>query len=184
MFDREGVGTPRERGMDGSRSTALYGEEQLRVPKIAVEVEIALDGGRRFVGQLHLAERAGGHGGRERVIDLLDAPEPFLPITVPGSGGHLLAKDRIVVVRIQDLHDAGVIEAGLPVTTTRVEIGLASMPQEQRHLRGTIAIAMPPGKVRLLDFLNEAGAFFPVTLDDTSIVLVARRYIVHVSQFA
>jgi hypothetical protein len=170
--------------MDGSRSTALYGEEQLRVPKIAVSVEIVLDGGRRFVGDLHLATAAGSHLGRERVIDLLDAPEPFLPITVPGSGGHLLAKDRIVMVRVNELHDAGFVDDGLPVTTTRVEIGLASLPQEQRHLRGTIAIAMPPGKVRLLDYLNEVGAFFPVALDDTYTVLLARRYMVHVSQFA
>ncbi len=169
--------------MDGSRSANLYGEEQLRVPKIAVSVEIVLDGGRRFAGHLHLATASGVHAGRERVLDLLDAPEPFLPITVPGSGGHLLAKDRIVMVQVTDLQDVGTVEEDLPVTTTRVEVGLASLPQEQRHLRGTIAIAMPPGKVRLLDFLNEAGSFFALTLDDTTAVLVARRYIVHVSQF-
>lgn len=166
--------------MNGTRGSVLYGEEQLRVPKVPVLVELVLDGGRRFRGILHLSPAAGCHGGRERVIELLDAPEPFLPMTVTGSGAHLLAKERIVLVQVPEPEDAGLGDIGA-AAMTNVELGLATMPPDMRHLRGTMTIAMPPGRVRLLDYLNETGPFIPLQTDGGT-VLVARRYIVHVSQ--
>ncbi|HNX19514.1 MAG TPA: hypothetical protein PKG80_04515 [Acidobacteriota bacterium] len=166
-----GFNAPQRRG---------FGDEQLRVPKKPVRVSVTLDGGTVVVGNVHLALDAGWHEGRERVIDLLNAPEPFMPVTAL-EGSRLVMKDRIVTVDFESAFDAGLDEGSEGAVAARVAVHLAGLPSTVATLEGRLRLVMPPGRERVLDFLNEAGAFFPLELD-AGVALVARRYILEVSQ--
>lgn len=156
-----------------------YGDDQFRVPKQAIEVEVQLEGqvmvhGRMFVGE------ASRHAGRERVLDVLTAPEPFVPIASEG-GARLLAKNRIVLVRVNDRADAGWEESEATSPQVSVEIRLAGMPPGRDLVTGNMMITMPEGRRRLLDFVNDAGPFLALWEPDAALI-VARGHVVEIRQ--
>lgn len=152
------------------------GEAQYRIPKIPVAVTLVADGGYHLAGDLHLLPESGRHDGRERVLDLMLAPEPFIPVTSTG-GTVIVHKPRIVLVRTGDMQDAGWVNtdlAGIP--EVEAEIRLAGLPDGQDALVGTMRLAMPTGHHRLLDYLAATAAFFPVMLEDGP-ALVNRSFV-------
>lgn len=163
--------------MDPSR----FGDEQFRVPKRPVAVEILVDGGRLIEGNLHVGLDAGPFGGRERIIDVLQAPGAFVPLT-SRDAAYLLLKERMIWIRVQDPRDAGEDDGFAGCPEAEVEILLASVPPEYASLDGTVRLAMPPGRVRLLDFLNGAGPFFGLRTRGGS-VLVNTRYVTELRQY-
>ncbi len=157
-----------------------FSDEQFRVPKLPVDVELVLDGGEALAGSVHVAADAGSHAGRERVLDLLAGPDPFLPLTGAG-GARLVLKERIAAVRVGDIVDTGLDESDPHDLTVRVEVRLAHIPRDRAIVRGRLRITMPPGRTRVLDYVNEVGQFFPLQTDD-GFVLLARRYAIELRQ--
>jgi hypothetical protein len=155
-----------------------FGDEQFRVPKSAIRVEVLMDGGRLLPGTFHVTPEASLHAGRERVIDLLDAGDPYLPMTGP-AGPRLLAKHRIVAVRVADAVDAGLQDQPDGVVRAKIELTLAHIPEDRARMQGTVSIAMPPGRTRVLDYLNGVGEFLPLETAE-GFVLIARRYVLEV----
>ncbi|MBP7149330.1 MAG: hypothetical protein KBD01_17505 [Acidobacteria bacterium] len=153
------------------------GEVQYRVPKVPVAVELVLTGGARVLGNLHVLPQAGLHEGRERVIEILNAPDPFVPIT-SGPEGSLVHKRHIVLARVGSPEDAGLTEVDLACNPSiDVDVRLAGLPP----VRGSLRIDQPPGHVRLLDHVNAAEEFFPVVTADGA-AIVARRHVVEIRQ--
>lgn len=71
----------------------------VRIPKISVEVELTLIDGQVMTGQVFIL-------ATQRVLDLLNAVEPFLPFRRQGSGEViLLNKAAIAVARPLDHRD-------------------------------------------------------------------------------
>jgi hypothetical protein len=153
------------------------GDEQYRVPKTAVPVIVSLDGGTRVSGELHLLPEAGLHEGRERVIDTLAAPEPFLPITGI-DGARIIHKRRIVTVRVRDEFDAGLSpESRVGATEVPVQIDLAGLPVGESIVRGRVVLMTRPGHERVVDLLNESPGFLAVLTED-EVTLIGLRYVV------
>ncbi len=165
--------------MQAGATAAGIGYEEFRVPKTAVRVDVLLDGGRLVSGEVHAASEPGTPLGRERVLDLLQADEHFLPIT-GAEGARLVNKNRIVAVRVAEPQDAGIDEVDEIDVHALIEVRLARVPEERSLLRGTVAIAMPPGRTRVLDYLNGVGPFLPLATGE-GMLLVARRYVLEVS---
>lgn len=157
-----------------------YGEEQFRIPKLAIPVELLMEGGHTLRGHLHLLAEAATHTGRERLADLLEGRDAFLPLTGV-DGARLVAVNRIVLARFSDPADAGWEEVDTADPEVRITLSLVGVAPDRQHLAGTILIAMPPGRTRLLDYLNAVGPFFPMR-DDDGVMLVARRYVLEVRQ--
>lgn len=166
---------------DGGMHWSSLGDAQLRVPKHPVAVTVWLEGGYSLKGDLHVSSEADLHSGRERVIDLLLGEESFLPLTGAGISC-LVQKSRIVRVDISGTLDAGLddIEEATGLVAL-VEINLVGLPGDPGRVRGEVRIEMPPGRQRLLDYLNEAGDFFPV-LTEQGPVLVSRQHVLSASQ--
>jgi hypothetical protein len=151
------------------------GEVQYRVPKLPTPVTVVLEGGEQIAGDLYLLPEAGRHGGRERVVDLLTAAEPFLPL-ITKQGPMMVSKTRIVLLRMADQADLGwdADLEGFPRVDAEIE--MAGVGDGDRHLRASLRLAMPPGQQRLLDYLNAAPPFFPVLLIDGP-ALIHREYV-------
>ncbi|GAB4222780.1 MAG: hypothetical protein Kow0062_21430 [Acidobacteriota bacterium] len=155
------------------------GDPRFRVPKVAEPVSVMLEGGLEVEGTVHLAPAAGSHLGRERIIDLLLADEPFLPLTGP-DGACLVNKRRIVRIAFADPFDAELDEArGEGTHEAAIEIDLCGVPAHAMRLRGTIRYVMPEGHGRIVDYLNQARRFYPVLTGDR-VALVSLKHTVAV----
>lgn len=153
-----------------------WGQEQFRVPKTPVDVELTSEGGERIQGQVFVLPTGNPHEGRERVIELLEEPQTFMPVQTPVES-RLVQKRRIVTIRVEGQYDAGLEDSFLAAfPTAPVEIHLVGLPPDMAVVRGTVRLNMPPGQMRVLDFINHADHFFPVETE-TGVVLVAKRYI-------
>ncbi|MEW5848353.1 MAG: hypothetical protein AB2A00_06040 [Myxococcota bacterium] len=154
-------------------------EPMLRVPKLPVTVEITLEGGLRRRGAIHMLPMLADGRGAERVVDLLESPEPFLPLT-DGAAVTLLNKHRMVTVRVESARHVGLqSETPLPGEETEqpVLLTLATLPARERQVHGSLRVPVLPTGRRLLDHVNQAPAFLPLRLTE-GWLLVATRYVV------
>lgn len=112
-----------------------------------------------------LAEQARAHGGRETLADLLNDPGAFIPAECLTTGRTLfLHRDAISVARIPLVR-----EPDDPVSFTlpsehAVEIVLV----DGTIVEGLLTYVGPPERSRLVDFLEDAPRFFPITDGDTT----------------
>lgn len=160
---------------------AGIGEVQYRVPKVSVEVSVTLEGGLQVQGNAHVSPASGDHDGRERLIELLLADEPFMPLTSDEGDARLIHKRRIVLIRFASLYDADLspeeTEGALEVP---VRVELCGVPADRAIVDGRLLIVMPPGHCRILDVLNVARPFFPL-LSDGGVALVGLKHVVSVT---
>ena len=151
--------------------------DELKVPKRRAQVELLLpygNGSRQVL--VFLAEFAGSHAGHERLSDLLNGENEFLPavdlatdtMSFVGRAGIAAARCGKEWESSYGLGDAEEHE---------VQITLA----DGTALRGIVQFELPPDRSRLLDYLNDAQPF--VRLDEgEQVVLVNKRHIARVAK--
>jgi hypothetical protein len=144
----------------------------LAVPKRTVEAEVVLcDGsGGRFA--LFLSEHASRHEGPEEVADLLEVDGTFLPARDLASGRiAFLRREAIALAAV----DGGAQDpfALAPAEQHELEARLAG----GRTVRGVVAYVLPPDRARVLDHLNQPGAFLALHGDDGVVRFVAKRHV-------
>ena len=145
-----------------------------RIPRREVPVRILLDDGRTLDGTLFTAET--GPGGRpEDVLHYLnESEEGFVPL-VCGRDSFLLNKAGIVWVQLAGDPARELAGEALDARHVPARISLAG----GISVVGTLAIAMPPERSRVIDFLNAAGRFLPL-LGEGTVTLVQCRFVVTV----
>jgi hypothetical protein len=145
--------------------------EPLRVPKRRVVIEVSFADGESHRVAVFLAEMASTHGGQERIADLFNAQQEFIPaVEIEGGAMTFLSRAAIAVVRT-DEPDWDRDELNLPVEH-EVEVLLDS----GQSLRGLLSYVLPPGRCRVIDYLNEAAPFFSL-LDEGRTALVNKRHV-------
>ena len=145
-----------------------------RIPRHEVPVRILLDDGRTLDGTLFTAETGPG-GQPEDVLHYLnETDEGFVPLAC-GRDSFLLNKAGIIWVQLSG--DPARELAGEAADAHRVpaRISLAG----GLSVFGTLAIAMPPERSRVVDYLNAAGGFLPLHGEGT-VTLVQCRFVVTV----
>lgn len=154
----------------------VWGQEQFRVPKTPVQVELTLEGGERIAGKVFVLPTGSPHEGREKVIELLEEPQTFMPVQTERES-RLVQKRRIVAIRVEGQYDAGLEDPYMAaIPRAAVVIHLVGLPDEVAAIEGTLRLNMPPGQMRVLDYLNHADHFFPLETA-TGVALVAKRYV-------
>ena len=150
--------------------------DELRVPKRRAQVEVLLPGGAARQVTVFLAEYAPRHSGPERLSDLLNAHDDFVPaIDVATDAMTFLNRHGIAAARVAREWELGEELTG--AEQHEVEVTLV----DGTTLRGTVAYVMPPDKSRLLDYLNDAQPF--VRLAETErVALVNKRHIARVAK--
>ncbi|MFN0064477.1 MAG: hypothetical protein ACKVPX_18395 [Myxococcaceae bacterium] len=148
----------------------------VNVPKDNVRLELKLTSGQWQAVELFLAKNAAGHHGSERVEDVLNGPDDFFPVRVPGQASiRLISREKVTRVRLP--HEPEV-SAGDPdiELVSRHEVDL--LLEDGESLRGVVEFIRPAGHARLLDFLNEGPLFFRFVGESHSFLI--NKY--HVSQ--
>jgi len=145
--------------------------QALAVPKRTVEAEVVLCDGSAGRFALFLSEHASRHEGPEELADLLEAGGTFLPARDLASG-------QIAFLRREAI--------ALAALDGQADDPFALAPAEQHELvariagrvvRGVVAYVLPPDRARVLDHLNQPGAFLALHGDDGVVRLVAKRHV-------
>jgi hypothetical protein len=145
---------------------------ELRVPKHAVTVELALEGRAPRPVEIYLAEHVANGFRAEDVSDLFDGPTPFLPARDVGENEVVvLRKEAVVWVAWAAGPDAD--ELFDERRDVRIELRGGS------GLDGELLYSPPEGHQRVVDHLNRAGRFVRLWAADR-LYLVNAAFIVRV----
>lgn len=149
--------------------------DEHRVPKRRVSIEIAIaHAGRRSVS-VFLSEFASHHAGPERVSDLLNGDADFIPTVVQGSDTTtFFQRLGLLCAWVAPDEEAQATE-GPPPT----EHGLELTFSDGTVIRGQVGYVLPPERSRLIEFLNEAPAFFRLLAADR-VALINKRHVTQV----
>lgn len=146
----------------------------LRLQKNRVAVEIST-GDETLTGEMFLAEYAFDHAGAERVSDLLCGVDDFFPVVDAEKRLQIVMRNAVRWVRVPRTGVAAEEEPPSDATELRVRLRL----DRGAELTGAFRFLAPPERSRLQDYLNDAGRFLPLYVDDT-VVLVARAHLARV----
>lgn len=149
--------------------------EDLKVPKRQVSVEVVLPGGTTRHVALFLGDNAETHGGPERVSDLLNGRDPFVP-ALDQDGGGMTFLQRASVAMVRTTAEAEPDGLGF---TIPIEQDVVITLVDGTRLTGTVAY-LAPDQGRLVDFLNRPEPFFRV-LENGGVTLVARAHVARVA---
>jgi len=121
-----------------------------RVPQRKVQVVVHMTHGEPLIGHLFVPNEGPG-GAAMRVSDRLTEPGDRFLALVQGDNSRLISRHMILRVELLNEEDAdSELEpgAGEPVPAT---CHLA----DGSEVEGTLSFAMPPGRERLIDYLND-----------------------------
>ncbi len=128
-----------------------------RVPRRKVKVVVHLTQGGAMIGRLFVPSEGPG-GAPVRLSNCLaDSGDRFLAL-VQEDGSRLISRERIVRVELLDDTDARIELDPAPQEPVLVTCRLS----DGSTVEGTISYAMPPGRERLIDYLNSCDGFIPI----------------------
>ena len=149
--------------------------DELRIPRQRIAVRMVLDDGGNLEADLFVAP-IGPDGGPERIADRLNDPaDEFVPVA-SGEDRFVLNKAGIILVQFAGGPEA----AGIPETFQGHEAPVRVSLRGGLGLVGSLPIAMPRERARVIDYLNAAPRFVPILGNDGQVTLVQRRFIVSV----
>jgi hypothetical protein len=149
--------------------------DDLKVPKRRAQVEVLLPGGAVRQVTIFLAEYASAHDGPERLSDLLNGSDDFVPaLDLASDTMTFLGRQSIAAARVAPDWD----EEDAPATSQQeVEITLT----DGTELRGTMAFVLSEEHSRLLDYLNDLPPFVRL-MEQGRVALVNKRHIARVAK--
>ena len=144
-----------------------------RVPVMAKEAVIEFPNGQQSAGLVYLPAAAPDHDGAMRLVEWLNAPEPFFPFRIHGEEGTVLVNKHIVLsltaYHDRDSGDYDEVDdarkRGVRVETLRGVI------------EGRMIVDTPYHKRRVLDVLN-GGKRFIFLLDSGKEVHINQNFII------
>lgn len=125
-------------------------DAEFRIQKRQVPAIVRTHGNLALDGHFMCSEVSDHHSGQERLTDLLNSNEPFVPFFEnKRKGATLLNKDHIFLVELKgpDTDATGTAAIG---ETHLIELVLGS----GGAFEGRCLVSGPPGHTRTLDYLN------------------------------
>ena len=140
-------------------------DDALKLPMIAVRVDLMLRGGTARSVELFVAEHRAREYRRQLVTDLLTAPGAFVPVRMGGASGgiELLSKAALVWVRVPQTGGEPPVEETADPSSPNVDlfdevhsvrVDLAGAGALHGDILYSAAIA---GHRRVIDYLNQPG---------------------------
>jgi hypothetical protein len=131
---------------------------QLKVPTHAMAAEVRCRDGRLFVGRIFIPDSSSHHSGPMRLEEWINMEFTFFPFLPDDSRSTVLVnKEQVAVLSVAPQADGEVERADLDVPLRRVAVEL-----RDRRIEGDIAIDMPEGHQRVLDYVNRTDRFLLV----------------------
>lgn len=129
---------------------------------LQVPATLHMSDGGELVGSLHVQSAVAHHPGPETLVELLNRAEPFLVLALEEDGVRFVPKAQVALVE-SPLPGAEDGDRRSAVRFINLEVEMMSA----LVLTGYAESELPPNRSRAQDFLNDSGAFFPLTADDT-----------------
>lgn len=131
----------------------------LKVEKLSVEVTMIMSGGDELTGTIFLDLHSRHHAGPERMDDVLNSAQRFIPLQLQDGRMVLLNRERIVtgICRAQGRDDYEELTKEL-LSDFKVTIRLS----DGRTINGAIRTDLPKEHARLSDLLNLHADFVRV----------------------
>ncbi len=150
--------------------------DDLKVPKRRTPVEMILPGGLTRRVDVFLSEFASNHVGPERLSDLLNGNDRFVPgLDTEAGTMSFMHREAVIVARVS--HEVeNVVEQHTIPTEHEVEVTLT----DGTRLSGLITYVRPPERNRLNDYLNEGVPFFPL-LEKQHVALINKQHVARVT---
>lgn len=152
--------------------------EEFRVPTTPVDAEIQLLDGRMLRGTVFVPASASVHSGPERMDEWINEATPFFAFRPEGTQGADLLGKRSVVRLSVPAAAAGDEAATREVQRTRVVIECPG-----GRFEGDIRLDMPDHQRRVLDYVNQPGAFISLHVGAT-VHLIQKSLVVRIIQKA
>ncbi len=118
--------------------------DELRIPTVTLPADVTFTDGRQFPGRLFVPAAAPRHAGPPRASEWLNEPTEFFAFLPDDSG---------------DEANGGGFGDDADIPRPSVEVECAG-----RRFEGHLSVDMPPGQMRVLDYLNRSERF--LTLQD------------------
>ncbi|HEY6066741.1 MAG TPA: hypothetical protein VIY96_11325 [Thermoanaerobaculia bacterium] len=151
--------------------------EDLRIRKDPLEVELALAGRSPRLVELYLAEHGAHDFVRQRVVDLIEQANSFLPACDVESG------------QWESFNARSVVWIGIPRPAVEAEGSADELFEHRRgisvtladggSLEGEVLYSAPEGEARLVDYLNRRDRFLRLWSGDR-LFLVNKESVVRV----
>jgi hypothetical protein len=141
-----------------------------RIEKERLPVTVVTASGERLSGDMFVQGYARYRLGREHAIDVLNDPDPYFPLALPGESTVLIAKHGVRDVAIPGDSDADATVASRPMT---IEVVVAG----GEVFLGEVRLEVPFERPRLLDYLNRLQQQFVALHTADGIRLVNCRLI-------
>src|SRR4051812_30989628 len=125
--------------------------EELRIPTVKLSADIVFTDGRQYPGRLFVPAAAERHTGPTRASEWLNEPAEFFAFLPDDSSVPIMVnKGEVLYVTVPAEANNGVTdETGAPRHAVEIECA-------GRRLEGQLAIDMPSGHTRVLDYLNRS----------------------------
>jgi hypothetical protein len=127
-----------------------------------VSAHVAMTEGMVLEGELHLLTRPAYPPGPETPLEMLNRPDPFFVLTLPGGEVTFVAKAQVAVI---DCREPPALTDPDRITAAKL-VALEVVLNGGAEYRGRAAVELPPGRSRALDYVNGPGEFFTLFSDD------------------
>lgn len=149
---------------------------EYRIEKDRFPVKIFLMDGTVHEGDIFLSIRAAYHEGREHAIDLLNQPEPFLPVLFKEGPVKLIHKNNLLMISYP-FGEEEKEEAVFADISVEVVVHLIN----QTQLEGSFFFLLPTHARRVKDFLNQRDSFLELRTE-SEIYLIHKKHILSVEE--
>jgi len=147
-----------------------------KIEKDRFSVKLFFSDGTVEEGNIYLSLLAAHHEGRESVRDVLNLPDPFLPVNFLGGTTRLVNKENLSMVSYPT-EDEKVEPVAFEASLHEVVVRLIN----NVRVEGRFIFLLPPHSSRVKDYLNQAEPFVELRKEQ-EIYLVNRKHIVFVEE--
>jgi len=151
------------------------------VEKNRFSIKLFFPNGTAREGDIFLSSLAAHHQGRERVIDVLNQTDPFIPVHFKEESTKIINKKNIVMVTFLSDQE-GTEDAVTPDFSSEVVIHLIN----DTCLEGDFFFSLPAHSRRVTDFLNQSFLEKPESFLElrkgAEICLINKAYILFVEE--
>ncbi len=149
-----------------------------KVEKNRFSIKLFFLDGTSKEGCIFLSLQAAHHEGRELVVDVLNEPEPFLPIKFHDGPTKLINKGNLLMISFpSDEREDPAEDSGLEKTEAQVAIHLIN----GTRLDGNFLFVLPNHARRVKDFLNQTASYLELRKDGET-YLIKKDHVLYVEE--
>ncbi|MGQ4806750.1 hypothetical protein NKDENANG_00085 [Candidatus Entotheonellaceae bacterium PAL068K] len=155
-------------------------DDFLKIPKKLRPVTLWVHPHGQVLGAMFLNLQSRNFSGEEQPVDFFNQPDPFIVIKCADQD-EVRIYNKAAIVRVQYYED----EEELPDVLKAEQLPCTIHLQDGTVIDGTFKQALPPGRSRLLDYLNlEEECFAKLYVSEGNVCLVNKTFIVCVHPLA